>query len=216
MSTSTTARPPFLSSVSTAAPVVAGLAVILLVMPYPGSLSVQLYEWIAPGLSQVPGIGAPAIAGIGALTVLLGVVLTRAWTRDPVRFARGAAAAVAAPVAYLLSEGLKLLFAQERPCRVVAQLPDCPPSGDWSLPSNHSTVAFTLFMAIAIVGRGWVPWFAAALAVVVGWGRIAEGVHYPHDVAAGALLGIVTVAVAAATLGRPVARATRLLRARQG
>lgn len=195
--------------------VVGGLAVLLLLTPYPGSLSVVLYESIAPTMQNVPGLGAAGVAGIVALTALLGGVLVEAWRRDPARFDRGTAAAAGVPLAYLVSEGLKLLFAQERPCRVVAALPDCPPVGDWSLPSNHSTVAFAIFCAIAVTRRGWLPWVAAAIAVFVGWSRIAEGVHYPHDVAAGALVGLATVGVAAAILAPPVARATTWARTKR-
>lgn len=196
--------------------VVVGLAVILLLTPYPGSLSVVLYGVVSSGMWRVPGIDVPAIAGIVALATLLGGVLVHAWRRDPDRFNRGAAAAAGAPAAYLASETLKLVFEQERPCRVMAELPHCPPIGDWSLPSNHSTVAFALFCAVAVTRGGWLPWVAAMLAVVVGWARIAEGVHYPHDVAAGVLLGIVTAGVAAATLARPVADVSIRVRAKRG
>ncbi|GAB3615915.1 hypothetical protein GCM10027416_04720 [Okibacterium endophyticum] len=191
------------------------LALIALLTPYPGSLSVVLYELIGPTMWHLPGVAAAAPGGILTLAVLFAGVLIQAWRTDRARFARGVAAAAGIPLAYLVSEGLKLVFVQERPCRIVAELPDCPPVGDWSLPSNHSTVAFALFCAIAVTRHGWLPWLAAGLAVFVAWGRIAEGVHYPHDVALGSLLGIGTVGLAAVGLARPVTNALGRAQARR-
>lgn len=194
--------------------VVGVLASVVLLAPFPGSLSAVLYESIARPLWNVPGIGVPALMGIVALAALLGFLLLHARRLDTARFAQGAAATVGVPLAYMASEGLKLVFAQERPCRVVVELPGCPPIGDWSLPSNHSTVAFALFCAIAVTRTGWPAWLAAALATLVAWGRIAEGVHYPHDVAAGALVGVITVTGAAVLLTGPVRRAAMWARGR--
>jgi undecaprenyl-diphosphatase len=59
---------------------------------------------------------------------------------------------------------------------------------DASFPSDHATAAFAIATAIWLRLRGFgaiVLVLAAALAV----GRVAAGVHYPLDVAAGAALG---------------------------
>lgn len=42
---------------------------------------------------------------------------------------------------------------------------------------------------------------ASALALIVGIGRMLEGVHYLHDVAAGALLGLAIPAALTAMAG---------------
>jgi undecaprenyl-diphosphatase len=190
--------------------VVVGLAALVLFLPFPGSLSVVLFDATAPVTSTLPGIDVPALAGLLALAALLVAALLFAWRTDVARFAAGAAATVGAPLAYLVSEGVKLLVAQDRPCRALASVAECPPVGDWSFPSNHSTVAFALFAAIVVAaGHGWMPWAGALLAVVVACARVAEGVHYPHDVAAGALLGIAVAFSASAALRRPVLLASR-------
>ncbi len=58
-----------------------------------------------------------------------------------------------------------------------------------SFPSSHATVAFAL--------AGTVFWFNKPLGVallaaafLVSWGRVFVGVHYPLDVTAGALIGL--------------------------
>ena len=61
-------------------------------------------------------------------------------------------------------------------------------STDPSFPSDHSTAAFAIAVAVALRFRrlGWVALaFAAAIAV----GRVIVGAHYPRDVIGGAALG---------------------------
>ncbi|MFB7252369.1 phosphatase PAP2 family protein [Microbacterium sp. NPDC056234] len=116
---------------------------------------------------------------------------------QPERRSRLVAGAGGVVVAYAVSEGAKLLFAQPRPCSRWPIAAECPPVGDWSLPSNHATLAFGAVVVVAFaLGRTWTTWFAVAIAALVAIGRVAQGVHYLHDVALGALLGlVVTTAV---------------------
>ncbi|OJF09861.1 hypothetical protein BG844_35285 [Couchioplanes caeruleus subsp. caeruleus] len=109
-------------------------------------------------------------------------------------------------VSYALSEWAKTYLEAERPCRTFADVViianECPPTGDWSFPSNHSTIAGALAAAILLaswrVGLPAVPIGAAA-----AFSRVFVGVHYPHDVAAGFLLGAFTVLVLTPSLVRP-------------
>lgn len=81
--------------------------------------------------------------------LLFGVLFITGWWRAR-RLGDGALAlAVLAPVAtgfgYVVSEVLKSVVDEERPCRAVAgaaaSLVSCPPMGDWSFPSNHSAIS---------------------------------------------------------------------------
>jgi undecaprenyl-diphosphatase len=184
--------------------VASGLAAVLLLLPLPGSLSVVGTRWLSSAGSAVPGVESISEAGLVLLAAATAVVMAHAWWSHPERRLHIAASAVGVVLAYLLSEGGKLLFAQARPCSVWQIAGECPPPGDWSLPSNHATLAFGAAAVIAVTfGRSWLTWSALALASLVAVGRVAQGVHYVHDVALGAIVGVavpllVVIGVAAA------------------
>lgn len=106
---------------------------------------------------------------------------------------------------------LKRIVTRLRPCVVLSdvQARIFPAPTDFSFPSGHSAGAFALasFFACMVL---WEPrrssaaasWWTTgrrlgvvallfALALGIGLSRIALGVHFPSDVAAGALVGVV-------------------------
>ena len=63
-------------------------------------------------------------------------------------------------------------------------------SGGMSFPSGHTSAAFTTATSIALRYRKW--YFVAPaylFAGSVGWARMYQGLHYPSDVLAGAIVG---------------------------
>ncbi|MEV0324248.1 phosphatase PAP2 family protein [Streptomyces sp. NPDC050658] len=151
--------------------------------------------------------------------LLFGVLFIVAWWRTRRDEPRALAIAVLAPlataVAYVCSELIKSGIDEERPCRAVsgalAPLVDCPPYGDWSFPSNHSTIAGAAAVGLAIA---W-PRIAALtlpMAVLMAFSRVFVGVHYPHDVAVGLLLGAALAFVLIRLTTRPVTRVVETMR----
>lgn len=142
--------------------------------------------------------------------LLFGALYVAAWWRARTGSVRSIALAVLAPLAtaagYVVSESLKSVVDEERPCRTVteavASLAPCPPYGDWSFPSNHSAIAGAAALALALawprIGLLTVP-----MAVLMAFSRVFVGVHYPHDVAAGLLLGALVAAGFVLALRRP-------------
>ncbi len=102
--------------------------------------------------------------------------------------------------AYAVSEAVKLVVDEERPCRAlgagaraVEVVAECPEVGDWSFPSNHATLAAGLAVGLTLLR----PRLAAVTLPLAGAAallRVLVGVHYPHDVLAGAVLGGTVVA----------------------
>jgi membrane-associated phospholipid phosphatase len=160
--------------------------------------SVAVHRWLAGALPhELAENGAAA-----GLLVLGGLLMLTLWLgRSERRVVAGTVLALAATVAaYVLSEGLKLVVQEERPCRGL--LADCPAPGDWSFPSNHATLAAALAVGLVLVRpRLGATALAVIVAAAVGVLRVVAGVHYPHDVLAGWALGA-TVAAVTVLLGQ--------------
>jgi undecaprenyl-diphosphatase len=89
----------------------------------------------------------------------------------------------------------KYSFLRARPCialgnvRLLVGCTNLP-----SFPSNHAVNASVLATLTTLyIPRLWLP--ATALAILVGYSRVYVGVHYPLDVLAGSVLGIVVALV---------------------
>ncbi|APU20068.1 phosphatase PAP2 family protein [Actinoalloteichus sp. GBA129-24] len=149
--------------------------------------------------------------GTEALPILLVVVLAVNWWRSRGLDAATTAQAFLAPFAtatsYLISNVAKSIIHQDRPCQAIEVLPisPCPPMGDWSFPSNHTTFAAAAAVGLAIAWRRTALWVLVA-AVLTAFSRVFVGAHYPHDVAVGLLLGAAVAAVILIAGLRPTTR----------
>ncbi|MFF1641977.1 phosphatase PAP2 family protein [Streptomyces sp. NPDC058246] len=148
--------------------------------------------------------------GLFAVLMLLG------WWQARRVSARASLIALAVPVivvvAYAVDSVFKSLVREDRPCQSlhVKTLEACPAPGDWSFPSNHTVIAAAAAVALLFVSRrlGTVA-VAAACAMAVS--RVWVGVHYPHDVVAGMLIGTLIAMLLTAGLRRlPETLARRL------
>ncbi|MFC9330574.1 phosphatase PAP2 family protein [Kitasatospora sp. NPDC057015] len=155
--------------------------------------------------------------GLGLFAVLMLHAWWRARAADSAVLARVLASPLIVITAYLLDSLFKSLVEEVRPCAQIAgtiTLETCPGVGDWSFPSNHTVIAFAAAAALWFAFRGlgltalaWTGWIAAAL---MGLSRVWVGVHYPHDVLVGALVGTaigVPLAIAAGRAAPLVDRA---------
>ncbi|WP_405448593.1 phosphatase PAP2 family protein [Streptomyces erythrochromogenes] len=152
---------------------------------------------------------------------LFGVLFAAVWWRARGRGrARAVALALLAPaataIAYAVSEAVKSTVEEERPCRAVAgaaaPLAGCPPPGDWSFPSNHAAIAGAAAVALVMAVRRLAP-LVVPLAPLMAFSRVFVGVHYPHDVALGLLLGGSVAALVVLALTGPAASGVRAVRA---
>ncbi len=90
----------------------------------------------------------------------------------------------------ILAQGSKRLIQRERPFNKYPFIIKRGDGGGYSMPSGHSAAAFYSATSLSIYYPRWyviVPAYTWASAV--GWARMYEGVHYPSDVLAGAVVG---------------------------
>ncbi|MEU9159139.1 phosphatase PAP2 family protein [Streptomyces sp. NPDC048424] len=153
--------------------------------------------------------------------LLFGVLFVAVWWRSRGRGGpRPVALAVLAPpataLAYVASELVKSAVDEERPCRAVAgaaaPLVACPAPGDWSFPSNHAAIAGAAAVALALAVRR-LALLTVPLALLMAFSRVFVGVHYPHDVAIGLLLGGSVAALVVLALTGPISTIIAAMRA---
>ncbi|WP_329568596.1 phosphatase PAP2 family protein [Kitasatospora sp. NBC_01266] len=150
--------------------------------------------------------------GLGVFAVFMLWGWWQARRADSVVMARVLASPLIVIAVYVVNSVIKSLVAEVRPCQ---QLPatvtvePCPGVGDWSFPSNHSVIAFAAAVALCVAYRrlGAVALVAAALMAA---SRVWIGVHYPHDVVVGALIGILVALPLALLAGRAAPLVDRL------
>jgi len=145
------------------------------------SLANPLFDLLMPHLA-----GHPAFLPAVALATI--VLLWKGGTR-------GRLFVVFLLLAVILGDTLVLKTLKEavgrvRPC---AALPDAilriGPGGSGSMPSSHAANWFAATMVAFIYYRRIAVWFLLPMASLVSFSRVYDGVHYPADVIAGAILG---------------------------
>jgi len=166
-----------------------------------GVMYASAVRW-ANGLEMDSGIEFLAEKGLLALVALTAGVALWTFFCSRRQFWTLVSAGVGVVTAYALSECIKVLVAEPRPCTAstVSTVIACPAAGDWSWPSNHAVLA-AAFATACIITQTRTVWVAAPLAAVVAASRVLAGVHYVHDVLSGLALGAAIVATAVIALG---------------
>jgi undecaprenyl-diphosphatase len=130
-------------------------------------------DWFFIGLSRV--------GTLGVVWLIIGLVLAALWRRPWVLVGVVGADAVAD----LLAEVGKALVPRHRP--FVTQLG--AKTSTHSFPSGHSSTSFACAMILAAVApRLRVPLYV--LAALIAFSRLYNGDHFPLDVLAGSVLGL--------------------------
>ena len=104
----------------------------------------------------------------------------------------------------IVTQLLRFLVDRDRPPIALALEPLIPMPNSPAFPSGHAAIFFTLAMALLYLNRRWGIWFFAA-AALIAVARVFVGVHWPLDVVAGAIIGVVSAYAAHRLLPAPVA-----------
>lgn len=104
---------------------------------------------------------------------------------------------IAFGLADFISHGiLKPWIGRLRPCHSLtlhARLVLGHCGGKWSFPSTHASNHMAIALSIVLAGiftKKWINYIWICWALSIGFAQIYVGVHYPSDIAAGFLLGI--------------------------
>ena len=151
-------------------------------------LDLKLLRWMRTH-GHSPGVESAAVAlgkvgNNGLIWVILGLVLVAI---DSSRWEQWLLCALLGPLAIGLNYAIKLLVRRPRPV-----LEGLPPLGgapsSLSFPSAHATSSFAVATAMVRVDPAMAGAFIVAFALSLG--RPYLGMHYPSDVLAGAVLGL--------------------------
>jgi undecaprenyl-diphosphatase len=95
----------------------------------------------------------------------------------------------AAGVGLLIAQAITHLWARERPyvAHPGETLLLTPPSHEPSFPSDHAVAAFAIAFVVAFIGKRMGALFLAG-ASFVALTRVFVGLHYPGDIAGGAVI----------------------------
>mgnify|MGYP001507467335 CR=1 FL=1 len=181
-----------------------GAALVVLVARMLRGPSESLYLAVTARTADLPGTELVAEGGVLVLVAWCALVAWRSRRGGPPAVATTLVAGVGAVAAYAASEAVKSLVRQPRGCWELVEVAHCPAAGDWSFPSNHTAIAFALATAVVLAGAPAVrvpggeparPAPRSRARVLAGWGvgaagraggvaaaRVAQGVHFPHDV----------------------------------
>jgi undecaprenyl-diphosphatase len=162
--------------------------------------------WLEEGVRDITALGSNTILAIVVLVTVVGLVLTG-------RPRRGLVLLASAAGLLLVVNLLKIAFGRPRP-DLLAELPVLSAS----FPSSHAAMATAIYLMVALVIAGAAPRpalghlavaVAIALGAAIGTSRLYLGVHWPSDVLAGWLLGLLW-ALATMRIGDRLAARGRL------
>jgi len=134
-------------------------------------------------LGDIERLGAVWAALGVAIGLWLGYGLLRA-------IGLGALTAFVTFAADAASFGVKDLVSRPRPFQAHPQITPLYPVHSSSFPAGHAATAFAGATLLAYFAPRAAP-ALLALAALIGFSRVYDGVHYPGDVLAGAVLGTV-------------------------
>lgn len=150
------------------------------------------------------GLWLSTITHAGGATFTLTSAILIAFLADPPWDTAGWQSLTAVALSHIPVFVVKRKFKRLRPYQALKQIVTGKKTlADPSFPSGHTTAVFAWIIPLLMADAALLPFLLPAAIIVafsVAWSRMYLGLHYPSDVAAGALLGTLT-AVAVTYIG---------------
>jgi undecaprenyl-diphosphatase len=144
-------------------------------------------DWVQTAAQQLTALGSGSVMLVLTLIIAGYLMLSN-------HFRHAFQVVAATSGGALLGWIMKLIYQRPRP-EIVPRLSHVD---SWSFPSGHANIAMIVYLTLGILlarysstglQKIYVMAVAGVLVLVVGWTRVALGVHYPSDVLAGWTLG---------------------------
>lgn len=172
-----------------------GLTPVLMAQERPAStLDIRILESIAETRSEPQTRTFEVISDINnyvQVAVPVGLLVAGALNNDKAMRQNALYVASSTAVTALVNVGIKHLVKRSRPFKKYPNFISVRMAGGYSFPSGHTSSAFATASALS---RAYSKWYVVAPSLLwassVGYSRMYLGVHYPTDVAAGAVLGV--------------------------
>jgi len=143
--------------------------------------------------SVVRHFGQPEVYG----TVTVGLLAAGMVSHQPAITRAGGRLAASLVLAGGTVEAGKVVFGRPRPESSLDADGYSPFSGQASMPSGHSAIAFAMATSLSDdIHRPWASVGLYSIATAVAWSRINDNRHWLTDVTAGALVGITSAKLA--------------------
>lgn len=148
----------------------------------------MMYGFLDKWLSTVTHMGGATFTLVSAL--LCALLAPAPWNTV------GWQCLAAVTISHIPVAIVKRKFKRLRPYQAMTGVNTCSkPLQDSSFPSGHTTAIFSWVVPFLLAGGKWAIVIfpeAMVIALSVAWSRMHLGLHYPSDVAAGAIIGTAT------------------------
>ena len=132
-------------------------------------------------------------AALIAFGVPITLLIFSTLTKKPFLRKEAAIILISVALSAILANILKYTIDLPRPYVIYPFIEKLGSGGSPSFPSGHTADAFAFAMALSLMWRRWQIWIPVFVwAALVGYSRMCLGVHFPSDVMAGSLIGVIS------------------------
>lgn len=165
-----------------------------------GALDISLFLWINAGAAAPHWLVGVAAFISDSLPLILVVLFAIATVFKPAWRRPFAICALSMILVWLAVRGIRALFPMPRPAALGLGMQWAEQGRRPGFPSMHAAVAFAMATSLWVSRLRAPALIATLFALLTVWSRLFLGLHFPSDVLAAAVLGIIVAGLATGLL----------------